>query len=82
MVSHDEIKKMLENKRNDNKNVQNENKESDNDPIETSEKKDYGFLFCKRCNGYYKLQEGENIDDFESCECGEKLVYVDKIEEI
>lgn len=29
-----------------------------------------GYLRCKRCNGYYKLEDGEDPDDFESCQCG------------
>lgn len=28
------------------------------------------------CNGYYELEEGESPDDFEDCQCGGKLVYV------
>ena len=84
MVSHEEIKRMLESKRRKDKerSIQNESMESDNDQLITSNKDDHGFLFCKNCNGYYELQEGENIEDFESCECGGKLVYVDKIEEV
>jgi len=31
------------------------------------------YLICDKCDGYYKLHEGENINDFHSCECGGKL---------
>lgn len=31
------------------------------------------YLICEKCDGYYKLREGESIDDFYSCECGGKL---------
>jgi hypothetical protein len=37
----------------------------------------YGFLFCKNCNGYYPLKENETPNDFEQCQCGEKLIYYD-----
>ncbi len=33
------------------------------------------YLICKRCGGYYELQENESPDDFESCHCGGQLVY-------
>jgi hypothetical protein len=84
MVSHDEIKRMLESKRrkDEKHSIQNESIESDNNQIIASNEDDHGFLYCKKCNGYYSLQEGESVDDFESCECGGKLIYVDKIEEI
>ena len=32
-----------------------------------------GYLKCDKCDGYYKLQEGESPEDFVSCECGGKL---------
>jgi hypothetical protein len=34
-----------------------------------------GYLICQRCGGYYKLQEDESPEDFESCHCGGQLVY-------
>jgi len=34
-----------------------------------------GYLVCERCAGYYELQEGDSLDDFESCQCGGKLKY-------
>lgn len=40
-----------------------------------------GYLICEKCGGYYKLQEGESLDDFESCECGGKLNYTDSFNE-
>lgn len=30
---------------------------------------------CKRCNGYYNLEEGETLDDFYKCNCGGELEY-------
>jgi hypothetical protein len=36
-----------------------------------------GFLFCEKCNGYYELQKGESPDDFDRCQCGRKLKYVE-----
>jgi len=35
-----------------------------------------GFLKCKSCGGYYKLQYGESINDFSKCKCGGSLKYV------
>lgn len=40
-----------------------------------------GYLICDKCGGYYKLEEGESADDFDVCECGAKLRYVDNIDE-
>jgi len=38
---------------------------------------DYGdILICKRCGGYYKLEQGESIDDFECCHCGGELKQI------
>ena len=34
------------------------------------------YLFCEKCGGYYKLKEGQSPDDFEFCECGGDLKYV------
>lgn len=40
-----------------------------------------GYLICKECDGYYQLQEGEHPEDFDRCQCGGKLEYVEKIED-
>ncbi len=40
-----------------------------------------GYLVCDKCGGYYKLQEGESAEDFENCQCGGKLRYVDSFDE-
>lgn len=39
-----------------------------------------GYLICERCEGYYKLNEGELPEDFERCQCGGKLDYVEEFE--
>ena len=39
-----------------------------------------GYLICKKCKGYYELQEGEFPEDFKECHCGGKLDYVESIE--
>jgi chromosome segregation ATPase len=31
------------------------------------------YLVCGNCNGYYKLQKDESIEDYERCQCGGKL---------
>jgi hypothetical protein len=36
------------------------------------------FVICEECSGYYELQEGESPDDFEACQCGGNLKYVEK----
>jgi hypothetical protein len=41
---------------------------------------DNGYLVCKKCNRYYKLQEDESPEDFtDQCECGGKLEYREDI---
>lgn len=37
------------------------------------------YIVCNKCNGYYKLQEWESLDDFEECECGGSLIQVDSL---
>ncbi|WP_424356231.1 DUF5518 domain-containing protein [Methanobacterium sp. MBAC-LM] len=34
------------------------------------------YLICKKCGGYYKLKEGEKPEEFEACDCGGSLRYV------
>ena len=41
--------------------------------------KDYGYLVCEDCLGYYKLEKGENPEDFESCRCGGTLKFTKKL---
>jgi len=41
-----------------------------------------GYIVCEKCGGYYELQEGEALDDFQSCECGGKLKYVKNLEQL
>lgn len=33
------------------------------------------YLKCKSCNGYYLLENGESLADFDKCTCGGKLEY-------
>jgi K+-sensing histidine kinase KdpD len=40
-----------------------------------------GYLVCKKCRGYYKLQSGEYSTDFtDKCACGGKLRYAHSID--
>ena len=39
------------------------------------------YLICEDCGGYYHLQEGESIGDFESCECGGRFYFLEYGEE-
>ena len=34
------------------------------------------YLICEKCGGYYRLKEGEDSEDFKTCECGGNLRYV------
>lgn len=34
-----------------------------------------GYLICEKCGGYYELQKGESLSDFDCCQCGGKLKY-------
>ena len=45
----------------------------------TTKKENQGYLICEKCNGYYELQEGESHDDFESCECGGNLKFIQEL---
>ncbi|WP_414470213.1 hypothetical protein [Methanobacterium sp. ACI-7] len=40
------------------------------------------YIVCEKCGGYYKHQEGESPEDFDSCQCGGKLKNVKSIENI
>lgn len=31
------------------------------------------WIACRKCGGYYRLQEGESLEDFDSCWCGGEL---------
>lgn len=39
-----------------------------------------GYLVCKNCGGYYKLQSGESPEDFDRCQCGGELEYSEGID--
>ena len=41
-----------------------------------------GFIFCEKCNGYYELQPGEYKENFDNCDCGGKLKFVETIEAV
>ena len=46
----------------------------------TNNKTGIGYLVCQKCNGYYKLEEGESPDDFtDKCECGGHLEYKENL---
>jgi uncharacterized membrane protein len=40
-------------------------------------KKPDRYVICENCNGYYKLEEGESLEDFEACRCGGQLKYAE-----
>lgn len=39
-----------------------------------------GYLICENCGGYYKLKDGESVQDFVSCECYGTLIYVEELD--
>jgi hypothetical protein len=43
--------------------------------------KGHGYLVCEDCLGYYKLEEGESPDDFESCRCGGNLKFIKNLDD-
>lgn len=40
------------------------------------------IIGCDRCGGHYELEEGESLEDFESCQCGGNLSYINFKREI
>ena len=38
-----------------------------------------GYLVCEKCGGYYQLQEEESPNDFNACECGGNLKFVEQL---
>ena len=40
-----------------------------------------GYLVCERCGGCYELKPGESPEDFEKCECGGTLHFVEKLDQ-
>jgi ribosomal protein L40E len=41
-----------------------------------------GYLVCESCGGYYELQKGESLEDFDRCQCGGDLTYYASLNEI
>lgn len=41
-----------------------------------------GYLKCQKCGKYYKLHEGESLDDFAHCSCGGSLIYAEDVEKL
>ncbi len=35
------------------------------------------YVICEDCQGYYELEKGESLDDFQACHCGGKLIYAE-----
>ena len=86
MVSNDEIRKKLADKREGKKQIK---KSLIGDGTPSSEEirkklkqkkkiqsENRGYLFCKSCKGYYELKPGESASDFESCQCGGELKHL------
>jgi hypothetical protein len=38
-----------------------------------------GYLICESCMGYYKLRKDESLEDFDRCQCGGQLKYIDNL---
>jgi ribosomal protein L40E len=41
-----------------------------------------GYVVCDVCHGIYELQEDESSEDFESCQCGGNLTYINNINDL
>jgi hypothetical protein len=39
-------------------------------------------IICENCEGYYELKPDESLEDFESCECGGILRYLEQVEDL
>ncbi len=86
MVTSEEIRKKLADKREGKiqtkKNINGDRTPTSEEIKEKFRKKQniqsekLGYLICESCNGYYELQEGESITDFDSCQCGGPLKYL------
>lgn len=37
------------------------------------------YVICEKCGGYYELEKGESVDDFDTCQCGGDLSYAEKL---
>ena len=46
--------------------------------VKLPEKIENEYIVCENCRSYYKLKEGESLDDFEACRCGGRLKYADE----
>jgi hypothetical protein len=38
------------------------------------------YLICQKCGGYYELEDDESPEDFDSCQCGGKLIYTEYLD--
>lgn len=38
-----------------------------------------GYVICEKCGGYYEIEEGESLGNFNGCQCGGKLSYTEKV---
>jgi hypothetical protein len=92
VVSNDEIKRRLADKREGKKQIK-QDLVGDGTPTSDEIKEKFkqrkikengslGYLYCETCNGYYELSPGEALSDFESCQCGGKLKYLKTLDEI
>lgn len=39
------------------------------------------YILCEECKGYYELQKGESINDFDVCQCGGNLKYINSLDD-
>lgn len=76
MVSSDEIKRRLADKRKGSSKAKNTEKSS-----YKSKNTGRGYLVCNKCGGYYELQKGESPKDFGECKCGGSLTHVKNLGE-
>ncbi len=39
------------------------------------------YILCDKCKGYYELQDGESLNDFDVCQCGGNLKYLNSLDD-
>ena len=86
MVSNDELRRELADKRLGKTQIKKSLTEDRTPSIEEIKEKlrqkrkiqseNRGYLFCKNCKGCYELQPGESAEDFGNCKCGGELKHL------
>jgi transcription initiation factor IIE alpha subunit len=92
VVSNDEIRKKLADRKEGKSHVKtslNEDRTPSSEDIKEKFRQkqkiqigNSGYLFCENCKGYYVLQPEETEADFESCQCGGRLKHLKTLDNL